>query len=83
MSHLLELRSRTVKACASVLVVFLALSPFMKQIFDILSRPLMSALPEGVKMLSTGVVAPFFVPLKVTLFLAFLSGLGVRGSGPL
>lgn len=77
MSHLLELRSRTVKACASVLVVFLALSPFMKQIFDILSRPLMSALPEGVKMLSTGVVAPFFVPLKVTLFLAFLIALPI------
>ena len=77
MSHLLELRSRTVKACASVLVVFLALSPFMKQIFDILSRPLMSALPEGVKMLSTGVVAPFFVPLKVTFFLAFLIALPI------
>ena len=35
----------------------------------------MAALPQGVKMLSTGVVAPFFVPLKVTLFLAFLIAL--------
>lgn len=75
MEHLLELRTRIVRACASVLVVFLALSPFMKQIFDFLSLPLMGALPQGVKMLSTGVVAPFFVPLKVTLFLSFLIAL--------
>lgn len=77
MEHLLELRTRVVRASASVLVVFLALSPFMKQIFDFLSLPLMGALPQGVKMLSTGVVAPFFVPLKVTLFLAFLIALPV------
>ena len=75
MSHLLELRSRLVRAAVSVIVVFLALSPFMKHIFDFLSQPLMAALPQGVKMLSTGVVAPFFVPLKVTLFLAFLIAL--------
>ena len=75
MSHLLELRSRLVKAAVSVLAVFAVLSPFMKHIFDFLSQPLMAALPQGVKMLSTGVVAPFFVPLKVTLFLAFLVAL--------
>lgn len=75
MSHLLELRSRLVRAAVSVLVVFAVLSPFMKNIFDLLSQPLMAALPQGVKMLSTGVVAPFFVPLKVTLFLAFLIAL--------
>lgn len=75
MSHLLELRSRLVRAAVSVLVVFVVLSPFMKHIFDLLSQPLMAALPQGVKMLSTGVVAPFFVPLKVTLFLAFLIAL--------
>ncbi len=75
MSHLLELRNRLVRAAVSVLVVFAVLSPFMKHIFDFLSQPLMAALPQGVKMLSTGVVAPFFVPLKVTLFLAFLIAL--------
>lgn len=75
MSHLLELRTRLVRAAVSVIVVFVVLSPFMKHIFDFLSKPLMAALPQGVKMLSTGVVAPFFVPLKVTLFLAFLIAL--------
>ena len=71
-SHLIELRNRTVKASIAVLVIFACLSPFMKQIFDFLSQPLMVALPQGVKLLATGVVAPFMVPLKVTLFVAFL-----------
>ena len=35
----------------------------------------MVALPQGVKLLATGVVAPFMVPLKVTLFVAFLIAL--------
>ena len=65
-SHLIELRNRTVKASIAVLVIFACLSPFMKQIFDFLSQPLMVALPQGVKLLATGVVAPFMVPLKVT-----------------
>lgn len=66
-SHLIELRNRIVKAAISILIVFACMSPFMKQIFDYLSRPLMVALPQGVKLLATGVVAPFMVPLKVTL----------------
>ena len=74
-SHLIELRNRTVRAAIAVIVVFACLSPFMKQIFDYLSKPLMVALPQGVKLLATGVVAPFMVPLKVTLFVAFVVAL--------
>ena len=74
-SHLVELRNRTVKAAVAVIAVFACLSPFMKQIFDFLSQPLLVALPQGVKLLATGVVAPFMVPLKVTLFVAFLIAL--------
>ncbi len=76
-SHLVELRNRMVKSAIAIVVVFVALSPFMKQIFDFLSKPLMIALPQGVKLLATGVVAPFMVPLKVTLFVAFLIALPV------
>ena len=74
-SHLVELRNRTVRAAIAVIVVFAVLSPFMRTIFDYLSQPLMVALPQGVKLLATGVVAPFMVPLKVTLFVAFLIAL--------
>ena len=72
LSHLIELRSRLVRAAASILIVFLVLSPFMRRIFDVLSRPMIAALPQGGKLLATGVISPFLVPLKVTLFAAFL-----------
>lgn len=75
MAHLIELRQRVVRSAAAILIVFACLSPFMKEIFDMISLPLMVALPEGVKLLSTGVVAPFMVPLKVTLFAAFVVAL--------
>jgi sec-independent protein translocase protein TatC len=75
LSHLIELRQRLVRSALAVLIVFLPLTFFMKQIFDLLSRPLMIALPEGTKLLATGVIAPFMVPLKVTLFVSFLLAL--------
>jgi sec-independent protein translocase protein TatC len=75
MSHLIELRSRILRAAVAVLVVFLALVPFVKEIFEIVSQPMMTALPHGTKLLATGVIAPFMVPLKVTLFVAFLVAL--------
>jgi sec-independent protein translocase protein TatC len=75
MSHLIELRQRIVRAAVAVIIVFLALTPFMKEIFDLLSQPMMAALPAGSKLLATGIVTPFMVPLKVTLFAAFLIAL--------
>lgn len=75
MAHLMELRQRLVRASLSILIVFVCLSPFMKEIFEILSVPMMVALPEGSKLLAVGVVAPFMVPLKVTLFSAFVIAL--------
>jgi len=56
-------------------IVFVALTPFIKDIFNLLSKPLTAALPEGTKLLATGVITPFMVPLKVTLFAAFLFAL--------
>jgi len=75
LSHLVELRSRILRAAIAVLVVFAALTPFMRHIFDVLSEPMLAALPEGTKFLATGVITPFVVPLKVTLFVAFLIAL--------
>ncbi len=74
-SHLIELRTRLVRAAAGVLIVFLCLMPFSSQIYDLLAAPMIHALPEGVRMIATGVVAPFFVPVKVTLMAAFVASL--------
>lgn len=73
-SHLVELRRRLMYAAGAVLVVFVALMiwPGPGPIYDILALPLMAALPEGAKMIATGVVTPFLVPMKVTGLAAFL-----------
>jgi sec-independent protein translocase protein TatC len=75
LTHLVELRQRLVRAALAVVIVFVALTPFMTEIFDLLSRPMMAALPAGSKLLATGVITPFMVPLKVTLFMALLIAL--------
>jgi sec-independent protein translocase protein TatC len=75
LSHLIELRQRLVRAAIAIVVVFLVLSPFMRDIFTVLSAPLMSVLPAGTKLIATGVITPFMVPLKLTLFVSFLIAL--------
>lgn len=76
-SHLVELRDRLVKACAGIALVCIALFtwPGPSAIYDFLARPMMAALPAGAKMIATGVISPFLVPMKVTLLLAFLIAL--------
>ncbi len=76
-SHLVELRDRLLRAMLAILVVFLALVPWAGQVYDLLAQPMMHALPEGTKMIATGVVTPFFVPMKVTLMVAFVIALPV------
>jgi len=76
-SHLIELRQRVVHALIAFLVVFVAifLYPGAAPIYDFLAAPLMKALPEGAKMIATGVVTPFLVPMKVTALVAFMIAL--------
>lgn len=74
-SHLIELRSRIMKASVVLIVVFLCLMPWAGQIYDVLALPMMLALPEGSKMIATGVITPFLIPVKVTLLVAFMIAL--------
>ena len=75
MSHLIELRARLVRAVIAVGVLFVLLAfawPGAGAIYDFLAVPLMSALPQGAKMIATGVITPFMVPMKVTALAAFV-----------
>lgn len=69
-SHLLELRSRLVKAMLAVLVVFICLVPFANRVFEWVSAPLREQLPEEWTMIATRVASPFLTPFKTTLFVA-------------
>jgi sec-independent protein translocase protein TatC len=76
-SHLIELRTRLMHALMAVLAAFVVLFlwPGAGAIYDFLAAPLMHALPEGTKMIATGVITPFMVPMKVTALVAFLLAL--------
>jgi len=74
-SHLVELRNRIMKASAAIIVVFLCLMPWAADIYDLLAHPMMVALPAGSKMIATGVITPFLIPVKVTLLVAFIISL--------
>lgn len=75
MSHLVELRNRLVRAVIALLVVFVCLVPWSSEIYDLLASPMLSSLPEGTRMIATGVVTPIFVPLKLTMLVALVLAL--------
>jgi len=77
MSHLLELRSRIMKAVVAVGVAFLCLTPFMNDVFEIVSKPLRDALPQGSEMIVTDVAAPFLTPMKTSFFVALFIAMPV------
>mgnify|MGYP000173185660 FL=1 len=67
MNHLLELRTRLLRAVVSVLVIFCSLYYFANDLYLIVSEPLRALLPEGSSMIATDVASPFFTPFKLTL----------------
>ena len=76
-SHLIELRDRLLRALVAVGLVFVALVPWSGAVYDLLAQPMLATLPPGTKMIATGVITPFMVPIKVTLMAAFVLSLPV------
>lgn len=74
-SHLVELRDRLLRSILAVLLVFICLFPWAKDLYAILAQPLLAALPQGGQMIATDVVGVFLVPMKVALLVAFVIAL--------
>ena len=70
LSHLVELRTRLIRAAAAVLVIFICLVPFAQQVFRLIANPLMERLPDNTTMIVTQVASPFLTPFKTCLFVA-------------
>lgn len=77
MGHLLELRSRLMKAVLGVVLVFSALVPFANQLYTWLAAPLLAKLPAGAQLIATDVTSPFFVPFKLAFFAALMLAMPV------
>jgi len=69
-SHLLELRTRLLRAVVAVAIAFVPLAFFSNQLFTLIARPLIDKLPEGTSLIATSVVSPFMTPLKLSLVAA-------------
>lgn len=74
-SHLIELRNRLLRSVIGLLLVMVALFPFANDIYHWLALPLLQSLPAGGQMIATEVTTPFFVPMKVALWSAFIISL--------
>lgn len=77
LQHLVELRSRLLKACLSVFVVLIALLPFSRYLYEKLASPLMAQLPEGSSMIAIDVASPFLTPFKLTLLISIMISIPV------
>ena len=69
LSHLIELRSRLLVIAAAVIIAFVVLLPFSRDIFTLVSEPLREVLP-GNAMIATAVASPLLTPFKLTFFAA-------------
>ncbi len=67
LEHLIELRARLMRALAAVLVVLVALIPFVKTLYDRIALPLVSNLPadQVSKMIASEPTSGFFAPIKL------------------
>lgn len=68
--HLIELRRHLIKICVAVLVIFLALAGFSRELYNFLSDPLVAQLPANSTMIATDITSNFMAPIRLTVFVA-------------
>ncbi len=72
LDHLIELRTRLMRALVALAIAFAVCFYFADEIFGFLVRPLTAAFPPGEgKLIYTKLYEAFFVEVKVALFAAF------------
>ncbi|WP_352339101.1 twin-arginine translocase subunit TatC [Psychrobacter sp. 16-MNA-CIBAN-0192] len=68
--HLIELRTHLIKICVAVLIIFLALAGFSRELYNFLSDPLVAQLPANSTMIATDITSNFMAPIRLTIFVA-------------
>ena len=68
--HLIELRRHLIKICVAVLIIFLALVGYSRELYNFLSDPLVAQLPANSTMIATDITSNFMAPIRLTVFVA-------------
>lgn len=74
-SHLLELRTRLMRAFIAVMLVFIPCAFYSNQLFEWLSHPLLQQLPAHSMLIATSITAPFTTPLKLSFVVALVAAM--------
>ncbi len=69
-SHLVELRSRLLRAIVVILIAFVGCAVFAEDLFTLVAQPLLRHLPENATMIATQVASPFLTPFKLAMVCA-------------
>lgn len=75
LSHLIELRERLVRSLIAIGILCLPALYYSSELYDLLAMPLINSLPQGSRMIATGVITPFLIPMKIALVAAFVGAL--------
>lgn len=76
LSHLVELRTRLFWMFGAVFLIFLALLPFSKMIFNYVAAPLVSVVPNG-ELLALSPVSPLTATIALTFYIALFIAMPV------
>lgn len=69
-SHLLELRTRMMRAVVGVMLVFIPCAYYSNRLYVLIEQPLKDKLPVGGDIVATNVIAPFMAPIKLAFIIA-------------
>ncbi len=72
LSHLLELRTRLLRALVVVIIVSIPCMIYANDLFAFIAKPLLRVLPKGATMISTSVIAPLMTPFKLAFYIALV-----------
>ncbi len=75
--HLTELRNRLLKGLAAVLVTFIPLVFFAREIYNLVTQPLLKALDGSSSMIATNITDTFLTPFKLTFFVSLFLAMPV------
>jgi sec-independent protein translocase protein TatC len=74
-SHLLELRSRLLRAVIAVAVALIPCIVYQNKLFTFMALPIRAKLPKGQSLIAIGVMSPFITPLKLAMFVAIFAAM--------